>query len=331
MRPFVPILLAAGMCALAVAACSGPAALPAPNGSIPMRSGPTKNTTATPSPIPFVYQTLDDPNSNTNQVNGINQLSKVVGTYGAGQSSNIEESYETQPPYSVFRAVNDPGAQGTVATSLSSNFMQAGYVTDPRSLNGTWAFVRIKGLWTLLSAPNEGSGSNAVTEIWGLNDSGYAVGYYLNASGLHVPFELDIPTESFTDLKPPGSRGAAATGITGRGDIAGWENTANGIKGFFLRAGTYYPFSYPSASRTYALSVNWQDQVAGYYVSGKNAPHGFILTYPMNGGGRQVWQSIEEPKAARGTWVTGINNHDDICGYYIDGSGVQHGFLAVPK
>jgi len=28
--------------------------------------------------------------------------------------------------------------------------------------------------------------------------------------------------------------------------------------------------------------------------------------------------------------VSGINNHHDICGYYIDGSGVQHGFVAVP-
>jgi hypothetical protein len=43
-----------------------------------------------------------------------------------------------------------------------------------------------------------------------------------------------------------------------------------------------------------------------------------------------VWQSIDEPNADKNTVVTGINDSGDICGYYVDPSGVQHGFVGTP-
>lgn len=321
------------LCGFAVSACNGPTSSLSPMDTSQQRSinvAPLAVATATPTPIPFTFQTVDDPASNTNQVNGINQLGKIVGVYGAGQSSSLYESYTSQPTYSKFVGMNYPGSQGTFGTSLSSNKIQAGYVIDPNSLSGTWGFVRINGLWTLLEDPNEGTGNNAITEIWGLNDSEFAVGYYVNASGTDVPFELQVPTETFTDLRPPGATAAGAMGINGRGDISGWETTTKGTEGFFLKAGTYYAFTYPSAKSTYALSVNWQQQVGGYYVDTSGMAHGFVLTSPTHGGGQQVWQSVDEPNAVAGTWITGLNNHDDICGYYVDGNGARHGFVAVP-
>jgi len=287
--------------------------------------------TATPSPIPFQFQTVDDPNSQVNKVTGINQLRKITGVWGGGSGSNIWNSYTSQPPYTKFRGTNDPGAQGTFATSLSSNKLIAGYVNNPNNLGGVWGFVRVNALWSLLQDPNEGTGDYTVTQILGINDSELAVGFYLNASGTKVPFELNVPNESFVDLHPPGVTGdAVAGGINGKGDIAGWATTSAGVKGFFLQAGTYYPFYYPGGLATYATGINWSDQVVGYYVDSAGMSHGFLLIGPSKGGGQQVWQSIDAPNAANGTVVTGINNHHDICGYYFDGSGVQHGFVAVP-
>jgi hypothetical protein len=327
------LALVLALCGLVVSACNGPASSLTPAREFAQRSqgiNPSSASSPTPSPIPFVYQTVDNPNSLKNQVNGINQLSKIVGTYGAGQSSSMPESYTSQSPFSKFRSLNEPGSQGTVATSLSSNRIDGGYVISPNNLNGVWGFVRIDGVFTLLDDPSEGSDQNAVTEILGLNDKKFAVGFYLNRSGNQVPFELNITKEKFTDLNPPGASNAEATGINDRGDILGWDATSGGIKGFFVQTGTYYPFSAAGAQATYGLSINYDEKVAGYYVDAQGATHGFVMTGPNWGGKAQVWQTIDEPNAAAGTWLTGINNHDDICGYYVDGSGIQHGFVAVP-
>jgi hypothetical protein len=338
-RPFSYIAtFFAGLCALAISACTGPVSSFAPAAAQPQRVQATRPLTGspTPTPIPFEYQTVDDPNSLWNEVTAINSLSKIVGTYGSGQSSTLYAGYTSQPPYTKFRSMFDPGSQGTVVTSLSSTKTDAGYVIEPSGHSGTWGFLRINGVWNLIIDPNEGSGGNAVTEILSLNDKKMAAGFYVNNLGTKIPTVLNITTGKFTDLQPPGASGnAEATGINdrnnGQGDITGWEQTASqGVIGFFDTTGTYYPIWFNGATATYPLSINYDDQIAGYYVDSKGANHGFVLTGPSNGGKAQIWQTIDEPNAAYGTWVTGINTHDDICGYYIDSSHRQHGFVAVP-
>jgi hypothetical protein len=331
-RPFSHIAtISIGLSAVIVAACNGPTSSFAPSGSTHQSSRPTAKSTSSPTPIPFVFQTVDNPNSNTNWVTGINQLAKIIGVYGGGQGSNIPTSYTSVPPYNVFRGMNYPGAQGTYMTSLSSNKIQAGWVINPGNKTGIYGVTRIGGLWTLFSDPNEGNGSNAVTKIWGINDSEFAVGNYLNASGTSISFELDVPTNTFTDILPPGAIASAATGINGKGEIAGWEELPGGTyEGWFLSAGTFYTYSYPGSVNTYTLSLNWQDQIVGDYSDSSGQIHGFVLTGPTHGGGAQFWQSVDEPNATQGTWIAGISNHDQICGWYVDAANVQHGFAAVP-
>jgi hypothetical protein len=320
------LALGIALSATLVSACNGGSTfLPASHALAPQ-----SKTTSSPTPIPFKFQTVDDPNSLKNQVNGINQLQKVVGVWGGGQSSNMAMSYTSQPPYTKFRSLTAPNSQGTFATCINDTRTDGGYIIDPGSRSGIWGFLRIRGVWTYLSDPNEGSASYAVTEILGLNDNNFAVGYYVNSKGNQIPMELDVTKLKYTDLQPPGAKNAEATGINGRGDIVGWEATSQGATGFFLQNGTYYTFAAPNATATYASGLNYGDQVAGSYVDSSGTTHGYVLTGPSNGGDRQTWQTVDEPKAAAGTWVTGINRHDDISGYYIDAAGVQHGFVAGP-
>lgn len=284
----------------------------------------------TPTPIPFKYTTVNDPNSRVNVVTGVNQLGKITGWYGGGSGSNIAEAYTSEPPYTKFRGLSYPGAQGTTAMTVTSNKIVAGYVSQPQNLNGVWGFVRAKGVWTLLKDRKEGDGNDALTEVLGMNDSGVAVGYYLSEIGVSVPFVLNTVTEQFTNLKPPGALGAEGTGINGKGNITGTEFLTGGVtSGFYLQTGTYYQLSYPGAAATQALSLNWQDQVVGEYQDAYGV-HGFVLTFPTNGAQTRLWQSIDEPNAAGTTVVTGINNHDAICGWYIDSSGHVNGFVASP-
>ncbi len=320
--------------ALALAACNGPSSsLSSPGSALPVSQFPASSS-ATPTPIPFSYKTVDDPNSNQNEVTGLNQLDKIVGSFGGGSGSNIPESYTSEPTYQKFRSTNYPGAQGTFATSVTSNKIVAGYVLSPPQLTGIWAFVRASGVWSLHKNHHEGTGNCAVTELLGINDSKIAVGFYEIDSGSgckDIPFELNVQTEQFTDLKPPGAVQAAATGINGKGDISGWETLSSGkTVGWFAQTGTYYQIAYPGSNDTQATNLNWQDQIVGSYVDSAGT-HGFILTYPTAGGAKRLWQVIGEPKAAGITVVTGINNHDDICGFYKDSNGNYDGFVATPQ
>jgi hypothetical protein len=334
-RPFrsAGVRLTILLCGAALSACSGAASLSSP-GVTPSQSHgvtPLAGAAASSTPIPFSYQTVDDPTSNVNKVTGINNSSEIVGNVGAGTASSPIESYSSTPPYNSFQAIDYSSALGTVITSLSSASSPAlaGYIISPPQLRGIWGAVQIKGLFSLLKDRKEGPGNDSVTEILGINNSEFAAGFYTNASGVNVPFVLDVPTTKFTQLKPPGSTGAEATGINKVNDISGWESTSAGTVGFFVRVGSYYVLTYPSAATTEALGLNTQDQIVGYYQGASGVKHGFVLTNPT-GGSQQVWQTIDVPNAVNGTVVTSINDNDDISGYYVDGSGVQHGFVAVP-
>jgi hypothetical protein len=321
-------------CGAALAACSGSAFAPSPN-AIPAASSDRTallGTAATPTPIPFAFQTVDDPASTVNAVRSINQSGQIVGTVGAGTSNFPAESYSSSSPYSSFEAIQYTNAADTVATSLSSttsNQTVAGYLVSPPSLHGTWAFVRINGFWTVFKDRKEGRGADSVTEILGINDTKFAVGFYTNSYGLNVPVVINITSEKFNILKPPGAASAQGTGINDLNDILGWGGSSSSASGFFLHAGAYYTVAYPGAASTEALNLNKQDQVVGYYQGSNGVKHGFVLTGPLNGSS-QVWQSVDDPNGVNGTVVTGINNGDDICGYYFDSSGVQHGFVATP-
>jgi hypothetical protein len=281
--------------------------------------------------ISFKYQTVDVPASSVNQVNGIDQSGDVVGTTGDGSASDPYQSYVAQVPYDSFQSETYPGAQGTVATSIASTASQtmvAGWVIHPPQLPGIWAFVQTNGLWAIFRDRKGGRGSDTATEILGINDAGFGVGYFKNTSGNDVPVVVSIPTESFTSLKPPGYSNAQATGINVFGDIVGWEAGSGGTTGFFERLGSYYTLAHAKAKATYALGINSTDQIVGYYTDSAGTNHGFILKNPKS---KQKWQTIDEPNAAHGTVVTGINDQDAICGYYVDASGVRHGFVATAK
>ena len=326
---FASAASALGLSILVLSACNGP--LGSSSNAVPAASQHVTHAQATPSPIPFKFQTVDDPNSNTNEVTGINERGKIAGTFGVGSASNIPKSYTSEPPYTKFRGMVYSGAEGTVATSLTRSGIVAGYVINPNQLEGVWAFIRSNGVWALLQDPKQGDGDNAVTKILGIGDSEHAVGYYTNGSGVEIPFELNIGTEDFSNLHPPDAKSAEATGINGNGNLCGTEVLNNGSsEGFYLQNGTYFTLKYPGAVNTWALAINIDSQIAGQYQDASGNLHGFVLTYPTAGSGSRIWQSVDVPYAVS-TKLTGINGQQWISGSYVDTGGRMHGFVGMPK
>jgi len=321
------ILLAA---AVALSGCGG--ASSSSLGSFAPTQAASRVTRASSTPIPFSYTTVDDPLSNVNAVTGINSVGEISGTIGNGSVSDPYQGYSSLPPYSLFVPIVYTSALGTYVTSLSasaSNPIFAGYVISPPQLIGTWGFVDINLIPTLLKDHKEGKGSNAVTEVLGINDSQFGVGFYKGPSGTDNPVVIDIASVGWTQLNPPGmTGGGAATGINSLNHIVGWAKKHKKVMGFLLRAGTYYTIAYPQATATEARGVTTNDQIVGYYTDTKGNKHGFIETNATTS--KPVWQKIDDPSADGVTVVTGVNDSDDITGYYVDSSGVQHGFVAVP-
>jgi hypothetical protein len=90
-------------------------------------------------------------------------------------------------------------------------------------------------------------------------------------------------------------------------------------------AGTTFVFSQ-------ILGINDQGIAVGYYGDSTTSQHGFL--YNTNTG---KYTFLDDPSAAfhngvEVTQITGINNHDQITGFYTDANGVSHGFIAsVPE
>ena len=131
----------------------------------------------------------------------------------------------------------------------------------------------------------------------------------------------------------PGAVSATADAISYAGNVAGSERLKDGTTvGWLLRAGIYVQFAYPNSKTTLvnglsdALSGN---RVVGSYVDG-HGTHGFILTAPGDPL-KEAWQSVDEPNAKRVTVITGMNNHHDITGWYVDAEGRTHGFVGAVK
>ena len=272
MRALIAALIAIGL----LSACSGGDSVSA------LGKSPTQARTV--GSISFKYETVDDTSSSINRVNDIDQSGDIVGTTGAGNASDPYKSYLSKPPYSTFQDETYPGADGTVAmgvVSVPGQTIVGGWVINP--LPGIWAFVQINGVWSIFRNLKGGRGSDTATEVLGLNNAGFGVGYFRNTAGNNVPVIINIPTEHFTPLRPPGYSSAEATGINDFGDIAGWETTSSNTIGFFERIGAYYTFAYPKAKATFALGINSADQIVGYYVDSGGTKHGFILTSPKVG------------------------------------------------
>jgi hypothetical protein len=323
------VSLAVGLISLAVVACNGANATPPRVAQLTGQTANTRTPKSSPTPYTFKFETVNDPGSTSfTRITGIDELNQIVGTYGSGTTSDPSNGFTSFSPYTRFRKLDYPSALDTVATSMSSNKILAGYFVDDSQGHHTWGWIRNKGIWMQYKDPRAPRGAGSVTKFLGVSNAAIVAGTFIDDYGDNEAFEF--ANNRFHKLNPPGATSATANGINMRGVLVGTETTASGTtEGWFLENRTYYPIMYPKSSSTQALAVNYQEQVVGSY-SGANGggTHGFILINPRSPSG-QFWQSIDEPKADGITVVTSINGHHNICGWYVDSTGRTNGFVAT--
>jgi probable HAF family extracellular repeat protein len=165
---------------------------------------------------------------------------------------------------------------------------------------------------------------DSFTQLLGINNTLLIAGYhnFNQNSGFRLKFPVGFTTENY-----PNSMMTQVIGINNTGTTDGFYVDNNGnTHGFTDINGTFATVDYPGTVFNQLLGQNDMGQASGYYsMSQNNTTPDFPYIYDELGGG--VFQVITIPAAVGGAQATGINNSQQISGFYIDANGVNHGFL----
>jgi hypothetical protein len=173
--------------------------------------------------------------------------------------------------------------------------------------------------------------NDTFTQLLGINNSMLIAGYHNAAE--NSGFTLTLPSQFVTE-NFPNSMMTQVVGINNAGVTDGFYVDNGGVThGFYkingggrISKGIFNTVDYPGTAFNQLLSQNDMGQASGYYsMSQNNTTPDTPYVYDELGGG--VFQVITIPAAVGGAQATGINNSQQVCGFYIDSNGVNHGFL----
>jgi hypothetical protein len=126
-----------------------------------------------------------------------------------------------------------------------------------------------------------------------------------------------------------------AQGVNNEGLVTGFYSTDGQHQhGFFYNTSTssfFLPADpvQPNLFLTQFLGINDNGLAVGYWQDNAGSQHGFLYNI-----GTQTYSFLDDPGAAANngvsiTQITGINDQNEIVGFYVDGNGVQRGFFAT--
>lgn len=126
-------------------------------------------------------------------------------------------------------------------------------------------------------------------------------------------------TYDFSPLDIAGASSVVAAGINDSGQIVGWYDRADTVRGFVYRNGTHVTVEYPGAARTQLYGIGPDGAVVGAYRNAGERPidfHGFLLTtsgefVPIDAPGHR--STIAQRILADGT-ILGCRHGDDYTG-----------------
>jgi probable HAF family extracellular repeat protein len=162
------------------------------------------------------------------------------------------------------------------------------------------------------------------TQLLGINNSTRIVGYH--GAAVNRGFTLILPKD-FINENYPHSAMTQVIGVNNKDRSAGfYVDSANVTHGFtFGPPVNWQTIDFPGSAFNQLLGLNDLGQAAGYYsMSANNTTPDFPYIYDEFGG---VFEVITIPGAVGGAQATGINNLQQVCGFYIDAKQVNHGFL----
>ena len=310
------------------------------------------------------YTYLSDPDPNNvldTEITGINDAGQAVGYWSSANGLTHGFQYSSFSQNGTFTPLNNPAGASEMEPGGINNAGQVSgsYHVSTGPQAGGHGFLDSGGSYVTLNEPLY-PGPGFATFAQGINNAGQIVGYY-NGSGTTGPhgFLYDGSNNYITIDDPLGSSlGQQAIGLNDAGDLVGvyYDSSGNqhgylarvvgpvfttlahaaaGINNLGQIVGSYLDtsgvsYGYLYSGGTYktlgsknivATGINDSDEIVGYSLPTPGNPGSF--GFLEKGGSFSV---IKDPSATGDTFAMGINNAEQIVGYYKNGSGV-HGFL----
>jgi len=167
--------------------------------------------------------------------------------------------------------------------------------------------------------------NDTFTQLLGINNSLIIAGYhnFNQNSGFTLRLPFIFTTENY-----PNSMMTQVIGISNNGVTDGFYVDNNGVThGFFNKTGTFTTVDFAGTAFNQLLGQNDLGVASGYYsMSANNSTPDTPYTYDEN---TAVFTVITISGSPGGAQATGVNNEGQVCGFYIDAGGVNHGFLLI--
>jgi hypothetical protein len=291
--------------------------------------------------VHYTFKEIDNQDDPTfNQLLGINNSGEISGYFGSGIKGHPNKGYTLEPPYKQvdFRNQNFPGSKQTQVTGLNNTGIQVGFWSHNNMANvadnDNFGYYSINGThFHKVNFPAKHPASPPVDQLLGVNDSGLAVGFYVDSAGNSHAYLYDIPLNKYISYSSgiSGVTSSTASGINAEDSICGFVTLKNGdVESFLVRKASPHLFviKYPGATATNAFGVNKFGEVVGTYTTGpSSAPLTFGFTWSHGKG----FQKINYPGSMNGTtFVNGVNDAGDLVGFYNGMGGNTNGFIAKP-
>jgi hypothetical protein len=274
----------------------------------------------------YNFTTINGPGDNAGgtTVNGVSNAGSLVG-FSTNANGTVLTNFVRSPDGTIatLNINNDPLAN---ANGINQNGVVVG-------TSGGQAFSFGNGLLTLLPAALPGN--TAAETAFGINDSSTVVGQFVENSTDTEPGFVYMNGQ-FTILNPVSNAIVTnAQGINNQGIVTGFYSTDGQHQhGFFLNTGTGQ-FTLPADPNqpnlflTQFLGINDNGLAVGYWQDNAGSQHGFLYNLVT-----QEYTFLDDPSEGENyglqiTQITGINDSNEIVGFYVDGNGVQRGFYAT--
>lgn len=212
---------------------------------------------------------------------------------------------------SGFSLVGPQSPMLSRATDINNSNAVVGYYQAP-SLTGSvyQGYLAKSGVYSPVNFPGAKS-----TIVYGINDSDEVVGYYVDAGGATHGFTEINGT--YTSVDAPGAVATYVMGVNNDGELVGTYFDGTGTHAFLADGGTFTIIDYPGAGATVAASINNSGDIVGYYTTCPACTPETGIGFIRDASGN--YTSIE-PHPGVGTYLTGINDSDQIIVSLVGGS-----------
>jgi probable HAF family extracellular repeat protein len=227
-----------------------------------------------------VFTSITYPGSAFTVVGGINDMGQIVGSGIRRNEPSVGFIYDL--PTQIFTEVSTHDPNLVIAPLAINNAGTIAGVVDPTASSPYRGFVDSSGTIQFFQVPGA-----AATWANGISAAGEIVGYCLKMRGDTKLQNFSFKADKFKFLFIPNTPATLVSGISPSGSaIVGYyvEKPSDQYYGFVYQNHAVTTLQFPGAFSTWAIGINDNGEVVGYFQDVNLNYHGYTWTPPAAAG-----------------------------------------------